>query len=116
MSEHTPTPWVIRPERHDDWGWIRGADGELACIARHHDRKDDDKHRMDKTDPYAANAALIVKAVNNHERLVKAVQDLLYGMQRVSERPDSLVALSIWSNAEEKANAILTDLIAPRHT
>jgi hypothetical protein len=61
-----------------------------------------------------ANAAFIVKAVNNHERLVKAVQDLLYGMQRVSERPDSLVALSIWSKAEEEANAILTDLIAEK--
>jgi len=77
MSDRTPTPWVIRPERHDDWGWIRGADGELACIARHHDRKDDDKHRMDKTDPYAANAAFIVKAVNSHDALVKALEELL---------------------------------------
>jgi hypothetical protein len=57
-----------RPDDH--WGWIRGADDELACIARRHDLKDDDKHRIDKTDPYAANAAFIVKAVNNHDALV----------------------------------------------
>jgi hypothetical protein len=77
MTDHTPTPWIVRPERHDDWGWIRGSDGELACIARRHDRKDDDKHRIDKTDPYQVNADFIVKAVNNHDALVKALTDTL---------------------------------------
>src|SRR6185436_5762173 len=66
MSETTPTPWAIRPNRFDDWGYIRGADGETACIARGHSDKSFDEHRKDKTDPYEPNARLIVEAVNNH--------------------------------------------------
>jgi hypothetical protein len=74
MSEHTKLPWTCRPRHFDDWGFIRGADGQLACIARGHSEKEFDQHRMDKTDPYEANAAFILKAVNNHEALVKALQ------------------------------------------
>lgn len=74
MGEHTPTPWTCRPRPFDDWGFIRGADDELACIARGHSDKEFDEHRRDKTDPYAANAAFIVKAVNSHPELVKALE------------------------------------------
>lgn len=69
VSEHTPTPWALKPHEHDDWGWIRDADGNLACIARGRDDKDFDQHRRDRTDPYAANAAFIVEAVNSHDKL-----------------------------------------------
>lgn len=84
-DQSTPRPWVYRPRAHDDWGWIRGAGeglpyGDLACIARGDDSsKSHDDHRRDKTDPYAANAALIVRAVNSIDRidaLVKALEEI----------------------------------------
>lgn len=33
-------------------------------------QEEKDAHRREKTDPYAANAALIVRAVNNHDALI----------------------------------------------
>jgi len=87
MSEHTPTPWSLRPRTWDDWGWIRGADGELACIARRHDLKDDDKHRIDKTDPYQANAAFIVEAVNSYDALKHDIErHIRIASEAVTER------------------------------
>lgn len=74
MAEHSPLPWAIRPHQYDDWGFVRGADGHIACIARGEGIDTHDAHRSAGTDPYQANAALIVKAVNAHEALVKALQ------------------------------------------
>lgn len=78
MSEdkHTPLPWAIRPNRFDDWGYIRGANGDVACCARGADDKSFDEHRRDGTDPYAANAALIVRSVNSLPALVKALEEI----------------------------------------
>lgn len=78
MVEHTPTPWAYRPLKHDDWGWIRDADGSLAATARDGRVMSErfDEFRAAKKDPYAANAAFIVKAVNNHEALVKALEEI----------------------------------------
>lgn len=98
MSEHTPTPWEYRPHRHDDWGWIRGhkKDGELlaplVAIARGGSWNGDeevtlDQHRAAGTDPYAANAAFIVKAVNSHDALVAELRRLfeMYGHQATAD-------------------------------
>jgi hypothetical protein len=83
---HTPTPWAYRPNMHDDWGWIRGPrpDGEniapLVALARGgswEGEKTFDDHRRNRTDPYAANADLIIKAVNNHDALVSALEGML---------------------------------------
>ena len=83
MTEHTPTPWEYRPHRLDDWGWIRGPllDGQdiapLVAMARSGTWESVsmlDEHRANKTDPYAANAAFIVKAVNNHAALLTFFQ------------------------------------------
>lgn len=82
MSERTPTPWVYRQSKFDDWGWIRGpaADGErhgdLAAVAKGGDDTPFDEHRRNGTDPYAANATFIVKAVNSHEALMKALEEI----------------------------------------
>jgi len=73
MIEHTPTPWAYRPKEYDDWGFIRGPDGGVACIARGETSETHDAHRAAGTDPYGPNALLIVKAVNNHDALVKAL-------------------------------------------
>jgi hypothetical protein len=76
MPDHTPTPWSYRPLKHDDWGWIRDADGSLAATARDGRVMSErfDEFRAAKKDPYAANAAFIVNAVNNHDALVKALE------------------------------------------
>jgi hypothetical protein len=77
MTEtHTPTPWVYRPRDYDDWGWIRGADGALAATARSAGEYDSDEHRRNGTDPFEANAALIVEAVNSHEALKARIAEL----------------------------------------
>lgn len=74
MTEHN-LPWVYRPREFDDWGWIRDAAGDLAACARgEKGGKTHDEHRTDKTDPYGEYAALIVKAVNSHEHLIKALE------------------------------------------
>jgi hypothetical protein len=81
MGEHTPTPWAYRSSPHDDWGWIRGPktnDGiaPLVAMARSGVWENVgmlDEHRRNKTDPYGANAAFIVKAVNSYQ----AMQDIL---------------------------------------
>jgi hypothetical protein len=83
MVDHTPTPWAYRPNKHDDWGWIRGPvmggeeTGELVAIARCWTTQADmDAHRQAKTDPYEPNAAYIVKACNAFPDLVKALEQI----------------------------------------
>jgi hypothetical protein len=84
MSEHTPTPWVYRPHEHDDWGWIRGPKegdftGPIVAISRSNKNETSDSfdaHRAAGTDPYEANAAFIIKAVNNHDDIVRALQSI----------------------------------------
>lgn len=75
---HTPLPWSIRPNKFDDWGYIRGSDGEIACCARglQDDGKSFDDYRRDKIDPYQANAALIVRSVNALPALVNALEQI----------------------------------------
>ena len=74
MSENSALPWAIRPRRYDDWGFIRGSDGSMACIARGDSSETYDAHRSAGTDPCQANATLIVRAVNAHAELVAALE------------------------------------------
>lgn len=77
VADHN-LPWVYRPRESDDWGWIRDADGDLAACARgKKGNKTLDGYRRDGTDPYGKYAAFIVKAVNNHDSLVKALADII---------------------------------------
>jgi hypothetical protein len=85
-AEHTPLPWSIRPNKFDDWGFIRGADGQtLACIARGADDKEFDGHRRDGTDPYQANADLIVHSVNAIPNLIAALEPFAKLIDRYDE-------------------------------
>ena len=62
-KKHTPGPWVYRPNKDDNWGVVRSADGlpvAQACVGRW--SKDFDTHRTNKTDPGEANARLIASA------------------------------------------------------
>lgn len=71
----SPLPWVYRPEKYDDWGWIRGVERDdrgigpfRPIVANAKDSlvsdEDMDAHRRAGTDPYSPNAELIVTAVN----------------------------------------------------
>ena len=62
-TKHTPGPWVYRPNKDDNWGVVRSADGlpvAQACVGRW--SKDFDTHRTNNTDPGEANARLIASA------------------------------------------------------
>lgn len=71
----TAGPWKYRPDRHDDWGVIRGGeiqDGKFGPlkppVARAaplwHDPKDFDEHRSAGTDPMKDNGIFITELVN----------------------------------------------------
>jgi len=99
MSEHTPTPWRMDPTLHDiyadnvpkgpmkvadirGWGYLTGKGH--GALGLSYD---------EGVAVQAANAAFIVKAVNNHDALVKA----LVGAQRIIERdfPNGQLAIDI---------------------
>ncbi len=63
-TQHTPTPWYI----HN--GTIRGDSGDVIAETK----MDHCKPGQDHTEENAANAALIVKAVNSHGALVEALR------------------------------------------
>jgi hypothetical protein len=73
----TPGPWAYRPEEYDDWGTVRGPklptehfpEGLAACLARFRDHRFLDEaalseHRTARTDPWEANARLVVALRN----------------------------------------------------
>jgi hypothetical protein len=62
MSAHTPTPWTALPDENGNETYIVGdRDQAVADCMMGYGVADD------------ANAAFIVKAVNNHDALVKAL-------------------------------------------
>lgn len=64
--KHTPTPWILSGATTE----IRSDKGELIATTNHHL-----EIRSEATKK--ANAAFIVKAVNFHEKLVKAIANAL---------------------------------------
>jgi hypothetical protein len=64
MGEHTPTPWKIgdRKPYIEVWGPMRMNSSPILASMEH--------------EPRDANAAFIVKAVNNHEALIKALKNV----------------------------------------
>ena len=47
----TPGPRLYRPNKHDDWGWVRLSNGELIAMVRWNPESDLNKHRLERTDP-----------------------------------------------------------------
>lgn len=69
-SGHTPTPWIIVPEERGwlyqaDWLWIMREQTRIARVVVY----------TESPAEHCANAAFIVRAVNSHDALVKALED-----------------------------------------
>jgi hypothetical protein len=70
LAGSTDGPWVYRPNKFDDWGFVRGpATDEFGltfiCQVKDPARLDDDTlnaHRVSGTDPWEANARLVASA------------------------------------------------------
>ena len=82
--EHTPTPWGITSpkeygikQEQDRLIYHRPKDGEPQHIAEVFQYRNHDCNAADGTAP--ANADFIVKAANNHDRLVEMLKGLEWG-------------------------------------
>ena len=84
----TKGPWHYRPHQFDDWGFVRATPDEeseiggIICQARDPDVWEDDQlneHRLNKTDPWEANARLIA-AAPDMDAMLGEVIDVLEGM------------------------------------
>jgi hypothetical protein len=66
MAEHTQTPWLSDPDWREGYSWnihiVDAANPDMRICF------------MTSDGPAEANAAFIVKAVNNHDALVKALE------------------------------------------
>lgn len=66
MINHTPGPWVHRPEKYDDWGLVRAADGmpvaSANVSARHPDVMPEPIDGLFPEPPEIAANALLISA------------------------------------------------------
>ena len=95
MSKHTPTPWEARPVPN----------AKIIAIAEvgymHHAEVFSRKHNNEPLDETAyANAEFIVRACNNHDALVAALENLDNAINEPSLGIDII-------RASDKARAIL---------
>lgn len=119
LNESTPAPWAYRPDKYDDWGSIKGPpyrpDGyEYDCrfhLAqfRNPDACDNEtlsKHRAAKTDPWRANAELVVLLRNNADIIV----DVLDASSRLIAAFDQLQSTTADSQTRKVSNKAISDL------
>ena len=92
-AQHTPGPWLYRPQQYDDWGIVRAARRDefgwqrVICQANHVTEPTDlCAHRENGTDPAEANA-----------RLISAAPELLAVLQEVFANHDKVNSLD-WTD------------------
>ena len=105
--KHTATPWIYRPNRHDDWGFIRDSEGDLVAVANNTkiSFSDYDGFRSRKEDPFEPNGKRIVQCVNEYDGLIETIESLR------AENAE-LNALADKNDIEiEKLQSVQTDLV-----
>lgn len=100
MAEHTPTPWKTDAEVGHEA--ILGPDGLMVADCSIF-------HRKIKASRLPANAAFIVKAVNNHDALVKALRDLEEANDRLAALRTQEMYLAMLDAGQEFVLADLQD-------
>jgi hypothetical protein len=101
MKQHTPTPWKIFDAGHNAFHpGIEGAD-ETTIVVHGREGEDcgirgflKDTFRNDK-ELIDANAVFIVKAVNNHDALVEALQNVIWNFEGKTDRLSPVQAKAI---------------------
>lgn len=76
MECATKGPWVVRPDKYDDWGVIKDKRGFIVANAKNPDIGycDFDKFRRDGTDPYQNNANFIAASRNIAPELMRVIE------------------------------------------
>ena len=107
MTNHTPTPWVCGPEYEDGNPTYIHKDGHaIADCSMGYGVEDD------------ANAAFIVKAVNNHDALVQALQALVDNVndyERVNNLSPNPPRTECWDTVAH-AKRVLADVSGSRES
>jgi hypothetical protein len=114
VVKHTPTPWALDTREFSDWGWIVGPDGLLVtstCVGARYTEEEGNEARRNKTTPptVAANADLIIKAVNSHDALINTLASLVAHLERQPYR-DSAGLRPNASPQFERAKALVSSL------
>lgn len=98
MSKHTPIPWTF----DDIWHLIKGPNGEE--VAAIHSAQASDTARRGNRFTANANAEFIVRACNNHDKLVAALAMCI----AVMEDPPSVIRMND-TDGYRNARAALAD-------
>lgn len=113
MTEHTPTPWYVVRMRGWD-GPVIGRRSQYEADLVSGDvplaKMIDKASHWENSFPVEANAAFIVKAVNNHERLVEALHGLIIGATcEVNEKGAGGFMLARLSDAKKVLGEVAPD-------
>lgn len=85
MDKHTPTPWhawgneICGTDPHDFDDIVIGVLGKSSGTRSH------EYHTAKKPETIAANAALIIEAINSHDPLLEAVKVLSVALERAAD-------------------------------
>jgi len=89
-KKHSPLPWKLQPH-----GLITDADGQPVSFI---------ESRPELVDLDWTNANLIVRAVNNHERLLQALRELKGALENIHDGEPMAYSLAV---AMDEAHAAL---------
>ena len=98
MAEHTPTPWGLNPDDRPGMAWnveiVEGDNPDMRIAFMANGRHSE------------ANAAFIVKAVNNHDALVKALQGAMVVLESMPRPTTGLVSNELQAAFDKRVKAV----------
>ena len=83
----TPGPWKYRPEKWDDWGWVRAGEYIIARVTDCKDftNEEFDLHRLNHTDPYINNAQFVAHARTDIPVLLDEIERQRQRLQKAGQ-------------------------------